>query len=218
MGKSLLLEVASRQLRRTGASVVKINVVGITPEEFVWKLAAALGHVTAPDATIVECWQAITDQLIANRYQRLPTVVMLDDVDDAQRDVQAAISRLSLIDPHPDARFTMLLTGQRQRMHGLGSKLNDLCELRIDLEPWEADETIRYIDFALKHVGARENVFAAEALEAIHQLAHGIPRRIRQLAELSLLAGASEELPEISSAVVESVQSSLAVDGVSEAA
>ena len=105
MGKSLLLEVAAQHLRQSGAHVVKVNVVGIAPSEFVWKVAAGLGYLAAPDASVVECWQAITDRLVANRYQRISTVVMLDDVDEAQRDIQATISRLSLIDPHPDARF-----------------------------------------------------------------------------------------------------------------
>ena len=218
MGKSLLLEVAAQQLRQAGAHVAKLNVVGIAPDEFVWKLAASLGHLAAPDASTVECWQAITDQLVANRYQRLSTVVILDDVDDAQRGIHSAVSRLSLIDPHPDARFTMLLTGQRQRMGVLGSKLNDLCELRIDLDPWETDDTARYVEYALDRAGARPDIFSTDALATVHRLSNGIPRRVRQLAELSLLAGAAEELEQVSAGVVESVQSSLTINGVSEAA
>ena len=217
IGKSLLLEVATQHLRQVNAHVVKLNVVGLGPDEFVWKVAASLGHLASPNATTVECWQAISDRLIANRYQRTPTVVMLDDIDDTEREVHLAISRLTLIDSHPEARFTILLTGQRQRMSGLSNKLNDLCDLRIDLEPWETDETARYLEFAMQQVGAQPDIFSHDSMTTIHELSRGIPRRVRQLAELSLLAGAAEELERITPAVIESVQASLTVNGVSEA-
>ena len=43
-GKSLLLEVAARQLRRSNCQLVKFNVVGLGAQEVVWKLATSLGN------------------------------------------------------------------------------------------------------------------------------------------------------------------------------
>lgn len=204
-GKSLILEVAARQLRRAGAHVVKMNAVGLTAQELVWKIANGLGHLVPTHANAVECWSGITDRLIANRYQRVPTVILIDDADEAGGDVHAALSRLALIDPHPEARLTLILTSQRQRSNAFGSKLNDLCELRIDMEPWDLDEAANYLDESLRRVGANDSIFMPDAVELLHELSHGVPRRLRQLAELSLLAGAAEELHQVPAEVIDSV-------------
>lgn len=217
-GKSLLLEVAARQLRRAGCHVVKLNAVGLSASEFVWKLANGLGHLANSTASALECWHGIADRLIANRYQRVSTIILVDDADEALTEVPAALSRLALVDQHPDARLTILLASQRQRATAFGSKLNDLCELRIDLEPWDQPETGHYLQYALEHAGSSRRIFSDAAVAQVYELSQGVPRRIRQLAELSLLASAAEELDEVTAAVVNSVYRSLTADGIAEAA
>jgi type II secretory pathway predicted ATPase ExeA len=217
-GKSLLLEVAARQLRRNNCQLVKFNVVGLTGGEFIWKLSQNLGRLLPPLASPLECWRGIHDQLNANRYQRRSTVVLLDDVDEAAPEVHAAISRLALFDPHPDARLTIILTAQRQRASALGGKLNELCDLCIDLQPLDELETAGYLEHALQHAGATRPLFQLAAVERIYEYTRGVPRKIRQLAELSLLAGAAEALEEVTPGVVESVQHNLTSNSVSEAA
>ncbi len=217
-GKSLLFEVAARQLRRRPCQLVKFNVVGLSAAELVWKLANSLGNALPTRASALECWRGISDQLTANRYQQRPTVIFLDDVDNAPADVHAAISRLALIDPHPDAQLTIVLTAPRQHVGSLGEKLNELCDLRIELEPWDELETASYVEYAVHQAGAERSLFTLEAVERLHELTQGVPRRIRQLAELSLLAGAAESLDEVSAAIIDSVHQSLTGDGMPEAA
>ena len=43
----------------------------------------------------------------------------------------------------------------------------------------------------------------------MQEISHGIPRRVAQIAELSLLAGAGENLQQIDAGVVESVYQEL---------
>jgi len=217
-GKSLLLEVAARQLRRSGCQYVKLNVVGLSGSEFVWKLAVGLGNTLPPSASLLECWRGINDHLTANRYQGLSTIVLLDDVDESSSDVRAAISRLALFDPQPDARLTVILTAQRQRVSHLGSKLNELCDLRIELEPLDEVETAAYVEYVLQRAGAKRSLFSVAALERLHELTRGNLRKIRQLAELSLLAAAAEAAHEVGVEIIDSVQDSLTQTGTAEAA
>lgn len=217
-GKSLLLEVAARQLRRNNCRLVKFNVMGLSGAEFTWKLAMGLGSPLAPGTSALDCWRGITDHLTANRYHRVATIVFLDDADEASADVHAAISRLVLIDPHPEAQLTIVLTAQRQRTPALGTRLNELCDLRIELEPLDELETAAYIEHACQQAGARRSLFVVEAIERLYELTHGNPRRLRQLAELSLLAGAAESLDKVTADVVDSVQHSLTGDSAPEAA
>jgi type II secretory pathway predicted ATPase ExeA len=217
-GKSLLLEVAARQLRRNPCQLVKFNVMGLNAAEFIWKLAQGLGSLLPPLATPLECWRGINDQLVANRYQRRSTVVLLDDVDEAPAELHAAICRLTLFDPQPDARLTVIVAAQRQRAAAVGPKLNELCDLCIELQPLDELETAAYLEQAVSGAGATRSIFQVAAVERIYESTRGVPRKIRQLAELSLLAAAAESLDEVTPGVVDSVQQNLTRDGVSEAA
>ena len=136
-GKSLLLEVAARQLRRSNHHVLKLNAVGLEASEFIWRVASGLGHVLPANAPVAECWRGIADRLVANRYQRVATVFLIDDMDNCALDLQSALCRLALVDSHPEARTTLVFASQRSQVAAMVPKLNDLCELRIDLEPWD---------------------------------------------------------------------------------
>lgn len=217
-GKSLTLEMAARQLRRVNCQVVKMNAVGLAGSEFVWRLAAALGHSLPGSSSTAECWRAIADHFVANRYQRITTVLLLDDADEMSVDLQAALCRLALTDNHPDTRLTLIFAAQPHRSSRFGTKLNELCELRIELEAWDAHETARFVEASLAEAGVDRTIFTGEALDHLFHLTQGVPRRVRQLAELALLAGAAEELSFVDDEVIESVHRSLTNSGVAEAA
>lgn len=217
-GKSLLFEVAARKFRSKGCCIVRSNLMGLSGPEFVWNLASGLGHLVSTSAAPVDCWRGISDRLAANRYQRITTLVLLDDAEDGDEAVYAAIGRLALKEQHPESRLTILLACQPQRSVSFGTKLNEMCDMRIEIEPWETQDTADYIRDALERVGAPAEIFTLKALQRLHELTHGIPRRVRQLAELSLVAGAADGIHRIEPDVVDAVHRSLAGHDISEAA
>ncbi len=217
-GKSLVLDVAALQLRRLNCHVVKMNAVGLGSTEFVWRLSSALGHTLSATAAPFECWREIQDHLVACRYQHLQTILMLDDADEMSLDLQSALCRLAIADNHPDTRLTIILAAQPQRTSRFGTKLTELCDLRTELEPWDARETEQFLRASLRLVGGDEHLFTPAAADHLFHLTQGVPRRVRQLAELALLAGAAEELADLDEEVIESVYRSLTASGVSEAA
>jgi general secretion pathway protein A len=84
-------------------------------------------------------------------------------------------------------------------------RLLQLADVRIDLEPWEPVDTIEFINAALEHAGRTSPAFTDEAMHHLHDLCGGIPRRVNQLANLALLAGAGRKLSQIDTDTVESV-------------
>ena len=90
-------------------------------------------------------------------------------------------------------------------MGRLGDHLLDLAELRIDIEPWEPADTEDYLSHSLAQAGCQTPVFDEPAVARLHELSRGIPRRVTQLADLALVAGAGRELRQIDAEVVESV-------------
>jgi general secretion pathway protein A len=212
-GKSLLFEVFARQLRRKGASVAKLSLLDVEPGEMLSLLAGQWGlSLTWPYST-ASLWRALTDRLIENRYQEIQTVVLLDDVDQANALALQHVNRLARVEPSPEMRLTIVLTGRNEGMAKLGESLLGLAELRIDLEPWQPADTQQYVKTLLSQAGRHKPVFAKRAVDRLHELAQGIPRRVSQLADLALLAGAGQKLEQIDAAVVEEAFHELGVVG-----
>ncbi len=132
-------------------------------------------------------------------------MVLLDDAGHGSRELDAIISRLALTDQKPDTRLTMLLASQREQAVHFAAKLKDLCELSIEIEAWDEHETATYVRETLVGSGGSEHIFDPQALHRLHELTDGIPRRVRQLAEVSLVAGAADRVQQIGSQIVDSV-------------
>ncbi len=103
--------------------------------------------------------------------------------------------------------LTLLIVGQPpllpalERMPGLEERLGVKCLLR----PFSMEETLSYISHRLTASGASGPIFEQEAMETVHQLTHGVPRRINRLCDLSLLIGFAEERQTIGSSQIEAV-------------
>jgi type II secretory pathway predicted ATPase ExeA len=85
----------------------------------------------------------------------------------------------------------------------------DCCPLRIDLDPFELEDTIGYIRYSLALAGTTNDVFADAALVRLHELSDGKIAFIAAIAQLALMAAASTGAPLVTADCVESVQHEL---------
>ena len=210
-GKSQLLEIFVRGLGRVARQPALVNVGTIDVGQFLWLLAGQLGIELKAQASPFLACRAVTAHLVANRYQEIATILLLDDADMARGDVIDQIVRLAQLDASADAQLTIVLAAQPQRLGRLGERLLELADLRIDLEGWEADDTAAFVKRALAEAGRTSAVFSEAALVRLHELAGGIPRRVKQLADLALLAGAGGNLTQIEADTIETVYRELGV-------
>ena len=210
-GKSFLLEVFAGELRERGLPVAKVSLLGVDRVEALWLLAGELGLNPSPDATFPSLWRSVTDRITEYRYQQVDTVLLFDDADRASEGTLTQIACLSQFDCSPETRLTIVLAASPERIRRLGDPLLERAELRIDVAPWEPDDTENYLKASLARAGRQAPLFAEPAVERLHQLAQGIPRRISQLADLALLAGAGRQLDRIDADTVESVYHELGV-------
>jgi general secretion pathway protein A len=208
-GKSLLLEVFADQLRRQGRPVAKLSLLDVEPTEMLCLLAGQWGLNPQPSQSTAALWRALTDRLTEYRYQQLKAVILLDDADQADRAALQHVARLARFDLSPEMRLCIVLAGRNEGMARLGEPLLGLAELRIDLEPWQRAETEDFVNTLLCQAGRQSPVFTPPAVDRLHEAAHGIPRRVSQLADLALLAGAGANLQQIDAGVVESVYQEL---------
>ena len=137
-------------------------------------------------------------------------MILIDDADRAGNSVVPHLIRLAKLEPTPQPRLTLILAGDRLTIGRLGDTLLGLSELRIDLAAWQPDDIAGYLDRSLRQAGGSASMFDEPAIERLYELSHGIPRQVRLLADLSLVAGAGRHLQTIDADVVESVYHELA--------
>lgn len=107
--------------------------------------------------------------------------------------------------------MTLLLVGQGailpaiERVPGLEERLAVKCVLRA----FTLEETASYISHRMQAAGASRSVFTNDAMDAVHHLSAGVPRRINRLCELALLVGYAEQRDSIDVEQVEGVAEEL---------
>ena len=77
------------------------------------------------------------------------------------------------------------------------------------LKPLEEQETADYVIHRLHAAGATRAIFTDDALQAVHRLSQGIPRRINRLCDLAMVVGFAERKPTIDASHLEAVDREL---------
>jgi len=156
----------------------------------------------------------LTDRINENRLQQVPTLLLLDNADQAGPDLLMHLLRLANF-YSADGWLTLVLAANRARASRLGDGLLELVDLRIDLLPWDELDTTGYLQLALVEAGCERPVFEDQALSEMHRLAEGIPRRVNRLADYALLAGSSSGQEMVCSSTIQSAHEAIQLPAIS---
>lgn len=201
-GKSLVLSEFARRQQAAGAAAVLVNAAGSVA--LLGEIAAGWGcDLSAPAAS--SPWRQLVDRLSVLRLEQVPAVLALDDLDQATSDSLLAVRRLVQL---PEVDLTIVAAASENGVARLG-RLVDLAELRIELAYWSADDTRDYLTASLATAGREQPLFVDGAVRRLFELSGGAPRRVGQLAQLALIAGAGQSLAEIDGATVAAVHNEL---------
>jgi len=160
----------------------------------------------APEGETRLLWRQIVDRFEEIKLEGLSAIVLLDDLDRTSAGVLLAVERLIAAGGNS---LTVVATARVETAGKIGPRLLDLAALRIDLAPWNATETGEYLTKTLASAGRQQPAFNDAATRRLFQLSGGAPRKVNQLAQLALLAGASQKLIQIDEATIEAVQEEL---------
>jgi general secretion pathway protein A len=196
-GKSTLLAAAARRVRRSGCAVAQVGALGITPRELFLQIAAGLQTTPSSEDDVPRLWRLIADRVAENRLQETSTIVIVDDAGEAGADTISQLTRLTRIDPSPAARWTVVVVAEPAQAARWNVSLRETVDLRIEVEPWEAEDSIGFVQTALVDAGSARPLFTDRALQALHEMSGGLPRTVCRLAEFALLAGAASGADEV---------------------
>ncbi len=171
-------DIPSLQLLRT-------SMLGLSAGELLCDLATRLSG-SRRVADIPSAWKLVCDYFQAARREGIQTVLLVDDTESATATAEADLSRLlSMSFP-----LTVIFSVEAQMVSAVSRSLFDRCELQIDLPAWDIMQTAEFLAWMSLSQGREDPVFTDSAVQRIHELSHGIARRIVQLTDLSLVAGA----------------------------
>ena len=199
-GKSVVLTRFAHDTGSPGHAACVAGLLGMESHDFLWSLAAGLQTNPRIEQDDFSLWRRISDRIRENQYQGVRTVLMLDDADEASHEVLIQILRL--LKTHGDG-VTVILAVEASRSTRLGGDLLQMSQLHIHLDPWDADDIGKYIRSSLVSAGGMPDIFDDSAIERLGELTSGVPRWVRELAGLALLAGASGQQPHIDADTIE---------------
>jgi len=216
-GKSLLVHLATAQGPEACQPWIRLVAPQLESQELLAQLALQLGAGGETNVPAPALIPRIVEGLQRNAEQGRHAVVVVEDAQllaapDGFELLRALLNHTTA----GRATWTLLLVGQMallpllERMPGL----DDWLAVKCLLHPLSVDETAAYVQHRLAVAGGRVDLFDGPAIERLHELSGGLPRRINRLADLALLAGFAEDRAQIHQDVIESVALDLMLTGV----
>ena len=169
----------------------------------------------------------VLNRFLIERHEKgESTVLIVDEAQNLSPDLLEEIRLLSNLETSTAKLIQIILVGQPELAEALERpelrQLRQRISLRHHLEPFDRDDTERYIQERLEragHVGKR--LFARSASRAVFERTGGIPRLINTLCDASLLLGYSRDRTALDAAVVREAADGMGLDsaaGVAERA
>jgi len=201
MGKSHLATMAVRRLGGLGAEAVLLSLRGVPAGEWLELCLQRLPLDRASRDEPVSSWQKLENRLRENRLMERPTVLVIDDLDQAPADALAGLARLV---GSPEPRFSWtLVVGTAACPADLPAGLRAQAALPIPLEPWHEADVARFLAESLTRVGGDPAVFSGAAVATLARFTGGQPRLVCQVAHFALAAAAGDGLAEVDAATIE---------------
>lgn len=207
-GKTTLTKVYVQQLSAEQFNIGLIINPRLEPLEFLQEVLYQLGMTDVPDSK-GGCLRLLNEKMIENAKARKETLLI---VDEAQALDESGFEEVRLLlNSQVNGRFpiNVVLVGQPE----LRSKIKDMEQLeqriaiKYHLTPFDQEDTARYITFRQEKAGGEENVFTPEVMERIYEITEGVPRKINNLCDLSLLIGFSKNGKMIDPQIIEDIVS-----------
>lgn len=210
-GKSLILSRFSQLQRKQGAAVAAVSAMGASASEMLLEIGSAWGANVRHSDELPQLWQKTTDRLRELYIEQVSALLIVDGLHQALAEGESLIDRLHAFAEGSAANLVLVIACEAGRQDSLTSRILSGAELRIELDLWNLEETAGFLQQWLSQTSADNPEFDDQAVEVLHELAEGNPRRVRQLAELTLLAGSGMSVGPVREDVVQAAYDELCV-------
>ena len=210
IGKTTLIQALAEQFGESGSRFVSVVFPLMSSRDLLVYLAEQIGAppVDSPVNTVEESLRRL--QFVFEEQARLGQhlVLVVDEAHLLEDGGLLETLRLLLnLQPQSQAAFTLLLVGQLPLLSAMQRNvaLEERLDMKVMIKPFSHEETNQYIVRRLQAAGATRELFSGGALELVHQLGQGIPRKINRLCDLALVVGCAARQSTIEAEQIQSV-------------
>src|SRR2546423_11188976 len=222
-GKTTVCRCFLEQIPRR-CNVAYIFNPKLTVDELLMSICLEFGipyeHQGPGMPTVKDYVDALTQFLLKTHAVGQNNVLIIDEAQNLSADVLEQLRLLTNLETNNRKLLQFVLIGQPELRDMLARpELEQLAQrviARYHLDALSEAETLQYIRHRLAVAGASRSVpFDAAALQRIHTLSRGVPRRINLLADRSLLGAYSAGRPRVELDIVD--QAAIEVFGAHDA-
>lgn len=188
-GKTTLVRRVLRDLgERVSVGLISNTHTGFT-SILPWALSAL--SVVPVDDSDIAAYEALVDACIREYGRGRRTLLIVDEAQNLSVGLLEELRLLSNVNSERDLVLQVLLVGQPELRETLAMpqmrQLAQRISVDFHLRPLGADESAAYVRHRLLAAGGDPETFAADALDAVHRRAGGVPRLINQLCDIALV-------------------------------
>lgn len=205
-GKTTLSKVYVKELSENKYDIGLIINPKLESAEFLQEVIYQFGISNIPK-TKVECLRALNDKMIDNMKVNKETLLIVDEAQLLNDSTFEEIRLLLNFQLNDRFLLTIILLGQpelREKVKNI-EQLDQRIAIKYHIRPFDIEETLEYIKFRLQKAGIKKNVFSQAAVEKIYEHTKGVPRKINNLCDLSLLIGFSTQEKVVDPNIVENI-------------
>lgn len=194
-GKSTTLRYAASRLHPSQYRLIPVVASTGSPIEVYRQIAIAL-DIDPRTNSISRLTKTIRDILRDTALRKMTPVLIIDEASLMRLDVFAELQTLAQFDFDSRPVLPIILAGQNNLLDKLmfhtSKPLASRVVGRTHLDGLKVKDMSGYLRHHLDIAGVAKNLFAEEAVLAIHQGSGGLPRRANTLARGALIAAARE--------------------------
>ena len=203
-GKTTISRVLFDYLNNDGFEVVTIANPTLSPVDLYRAILMKLGEPVEEDSKTI-LLNRLADRLTQNTENDINTILIIDEAHLIKdRAILEELRMMLNLQHNIQFLITLLLIGQPALTANLASlkPLKERIAIRYDLKPLHFVDMTRYILYRLKQCGAQRGIFTKAALEPLYNYSKGIPLKINNICERSLLIGMMNNVRVVNAVVV----------------
>jgi general secretion pathway protein A len=203
-GKTTLSRALIQQLPKHKYNIGLIANPNLQPTDFLKETLLQFGLNPGTDSK-VDLLNMLGEMILQDFRKGLTTLLIIDEAQLVPPETFEEVRLLLNYQLNDQFLLSLILIGQPE-LRGIIRRVEQLDQriaIRYHLGALSFDQTVKYILFRLSKAGLIKNVFTDDALRTIYDHSRGVPRKINNICDMSLLIGFGMKIREIDVDVIQ---------------
>lgn len=205
-GKTVLSKVFIQQLPDDEYDIGLITNPMLGPIDFLKEILYQFG-LNKDTNSKADLLNILNERMLENMKQDKTTLLIIDEAQLISKETFEEVRLLLNFQLNDRFLLTLILIGQPE-LRGIIKDIEQLDQrigIRYHLNPLNSKEVIKYIAFRLQKAGLTKNIFTSKSVDEVYNYSRGVPRKINNVCDMSLLIGFSEKAKAINPGIIKRV-------------